>query len=55
MTDRVKFELDDGTLLVPREYIEAVAEEYADRNCTLTVAQAQVLIEKWANPPKVKS
>lgn len=53
MTDRVRMQLEDGILLVPRDYIEAVAEEYADRNGTLTVSQAQVLIEKWAKPPKV--
>lgn len=55
VSDRVKVELDDGSLLVPREFVEAVGEEYDARGGALTVAQAQVLIEKWANPPKVRA
>lgn len=39
--------LDDGSLFVPTEYIEAIGEEY-DARGTLTVTQAQALIEKWS-------
>lgn len=38
--------LDDGSLFVPAEYLDAIREEYNARG-TLTVARAQVLIEKW--------
>lgn len=53
MTDRVRVDLDDGSLLVPRQFVEAVVEEYDARSGTLSVTQAQVLVEKWANPQKV--
>ena len=40
-------QLDDGSLLVPRAYVEAVCEEYDARGGALSVSQAQVLVEKW--------
>lgn len=55
MTDRVRVELDDGTLLVQSDYVAAVAEEFDARGGALTVAQAQILVEKWANHHKVKA
>lgn len=39
--------LDDGSLLVSVLYMQPIAEERAERG-HLTVAEAQVLIEKWA-------
>lgn len=48
MSDRqVEVPLDDGTLFVPPAYAQAVAEERVERG-HLTVAQAYVLVEKWA-------
>lgn len=38
--------LDDGSFRVPREYVEAIGEEYDERG-HLTVAQAASLVEKW--------
>lgn len=54
MSDRVCVQLDDGSLLVPRRFVDAVCEEYDARCGSLSVAQAQVLVEKWANPSKLK-
>ncbi len=44
-------QLDDGSLFVPTAYLDAIGEEY-DARGALTVAEAQVLIEKWNKPPK---
>ncbi len=41
-------DLDDGALYVPAHLVESVCEEYDLRGGALSVAQAQVLVEKWA-------
>ncbi len=50
--DLVEVHLDDGSLYVPRNFVEAVGEEYDARGGSLCVAQAQVLVEKWAKTTK---
>lgn len=42
-----EFHLEDGSLFVPLEYVEAMKEECDARGGLLSVAQAQVLVEKW--------
>lgn len=42
----VSVELDDGNLAVPEDMVEALREELAAVG-RLTVAGAQVLVEKW--------
>ncbi len=46
MSARVEVALDDGSLYAPAAYAQALGEERAERG-NLTVAQAQVLVEKW--------
>ncbi len=48
MTDRqLQVTLDDGTLYVPVRFASFVTEEKTERG-HLTVAEAYVLVEKWA-------
>lgn len=44
--ERIRVELEDGSLLVPAEYVAALGEEY-DEMGPIGVAQAQVLVERW--------
>lgn len=45
----VEIHLDDGSFFAPRQFLEAIGEEY-DARGHLTVAEAASLCEKWSRP-----
>ena len=48
MNSFVSVNLEDGSLCVPKPFVDAIGEEYEARGGRLNVAEAQVLIEKWS-------